>query len=247
MLAMMMDDTAPPRLALDYVLIVFMPMAPESISRKSSRTYRSELRQHQAEATRLRVLAAAAELFAAHGYAGTTLAKIAAAAGVSAETVQGQGSKAALLIAAIEHAAFGVTGEENVFNLDAGRKLLANDDYEEAVDFFAGTQTDVHKRTAHLTLAVIGGANADPELDRHLKDMIASVNLQIRRILDIYRDRGWLRDDVPFDELVETAAVLCSAETYLRITHRDGWSVAAYRAWLRRLLAEAVFVAPQLN
>jgi hypothetical protein len=35
---------------------------------------------------------------------------------------------------------------------------------------------------------------------------------------------------VPFDELVETAAVVCSVETYLRITQRDGWSAEAYRA-----------------
>jgi hypothetical protein len=67
-----------------------------------------------------------------------------------------------------------------------------------------------------------------------------------RRILEVYRDRGWLRDDVPFDELVETTAVLGSVQTYLRITHRDGCRVAAYRTWLRRMLAEAVFL-PQAN
>ena len=80
------------------------------------------------------MLATAAKLFAANGYARTTLAKIAAEAGVSAETVQGQGPKAALLMAAIDHVAFGVTGEENVLNLEVGRELVAIDDYEKAVD-----------------------------------------------------------------------------------------------------------------
>jgi len=51
---------------------------------------------------------------AADGYARTTLAKIAAAAGVSAETVQGQGPKAALLIAAAEFAGVGVSDEKNL-------------------------------------------------------------------------------------------------------------------------------------
>ena len=246
---MMMDDTVPPRLALHlyYALVVFITMAPQSTSGKTSRSYRSTLREQQAEQTRTRVVATAAQLFAAEGYARTTFAKIAAAAGVSAETVQGQGPKAALMIAAIEYAAFGVSGEDNVFNLDVGRRMLAVDDYTAAADALAAMHAEIFKRIAHLALALIGAASSDPELDRYLTDTRASVNLQLRRILDVYRDRGWLREDVPFDELVATTAVLASVETYLQITHRDGWSVAAYRTWLRRMLAETVFRPPQAN
>ena len=193
------------------------------------------------------MVAAAAELFAADGYARTTLAKIAAAAGVSAETVQGQGPKAALLIAAAEFAGVGVSDEENILNLDVGRQLIAIDDPQEALDFVAAVVTDVHTRTARLAPALFGGANSDPELDRYLDDFIAGINRQVRRVLDIFFDRGWLRVDVPFDELVETAAVVCSVETYLRITQRDGWSAEAYRAWCRRMLKETVFVTPPLS
>ena len=193
------------------------------------------------------MVAAAAELFAADGYARTTLAKIAAAAGVSAETVQGQGPKAALLIAAAEFAGVGVSDEENILNLDVGRQLIAIDDPQEALDFVAAVVTDVHTRTASLAPALFGGANSDPELDRYLDEFIAGINRQVRRVLDIFFDRGWLRVDVPFDELVETAAVVCSVETYLRITQRDGWSAEAYRAWCRRMLKETVFVTPPLS
>lgn len=217
------------------------------MSERSPRTYRSELRLRQAEETRSRVLAIAGELFAADGYAGTSLAKIAAAAGVSAQTVHGQGPKAALMIAAIEYAAVGVAGEENLFNLDIGRALLAIDDYEKALDFMAATLTDAHERTARLALALIGGAGSDPTLERYLQDLTASLNGQNRRGLGVYRDRGWLRSDVPFDELVETANVVCSVDTYLRITYRDGWSEAAYKSWLRRMLADTIFRPPQAN
>lgn len=224
-------------------MVVFITVSPKSIS--SPRVYRSELRRQQAEATRSRVVAAAAELFTSDGYARTTLAKIAAAAGVSAETVQAHGPKAALLIAAVEYAGVGVSGEESIFNLDIGRKLLASDDREESLDLAIAFTTEIHERSAQLALALIGGAGTEPELDRHLNDLIASINLQFRRTLDVFRDRGWLRVDIPFDEIVETAAVLCSVETYLRMTHRDGWSVKAYRAWLRRMLAETVFISSQ--
>ncbi|WP_139331228.1 TetR/AcrR family transcriptional regulator [Mycobacterium sp. IS-1264] len=241
MLAMMTEDMAPP--FFGYNLVVFITMSPKSI--QQPRVYRSELRQQQAQATRSRVVAAAAQLFTTDGYARTTLAKIAAAAGVSAETVQAHGPKAALLIAAVEYAGLGVSGEESIFDLDIGRKLLASDDREETLDLIVAFATETHERSAHLGLALIGGASTDPELDRHLNDLIASINLQIRRVLDVCRDRGWLRVDIPFDEIVETGAVLCSVDTYLRMTHHDGWSVKAYRGWLRRMLAETVFSSPQ--
>jgi AcrR family transcriptional regulator len=215
--------------------------------KQSPRTYRSELRLRQAEQTRSRILAIAGELFAADGYAGTSLAKIAAAAGVSAQTVHGQGPKAALIIAAMEYAAVGVAGEENLLNVDFGRALLAIDDYEESLDFVAAQITAAHERTARLALALIGGAGSDPTLERYLMDLTASLNGQAQGVLGVYRDRGWLRSDVPFGELVETAAVVVSVDTYLRITYRDGWSVAPYKSWLRRMLAETIFHPPQAN
>ncbi len=178
------------------------------------------------------MVAAAAELFADDGYARTTLAKIAAAAGVSTETVQGQGPKAALLIAAAEFVGSGVSDEENIFNLDIGRKLIAIGDPEEAIDFVATTVTDIHKRTAKLAPALFGGANSDPELDRYLTEFIAGINGQVRRVLEMFRDRGWLRDDVPFDELVETAAVVCSVEIYLQ----DGPSRRVERGRVPRMV-----------
>jgi hypothetical protein len=111
----------------------------------------------------------------------------------------------------------------------------------------AEQQTGAHQRTARLALALIGGAASDPTLERYLNDLTASLNKQNQRGLGVFRDRGWLRSDVPFDELVETAGVVCSVDTYLRITYRDGWSVAAYKSWLRRMLAETIFRPPQAD
>jgi AcrR family transcriptional regulator len=230
----------------DYDDVLFTTMAPQSIDfspdapPRSTRTYRSELRQLQAERTRLQVVAAAAELFAQLGYARTTLAKIAAAAGVSPETVQAHGPKAALMVAAVEYAAFGVTGDRSVLDLELGRRFLELTDRDEAVDFIVAEQTAVHERSAGATQALYGAAAADHELDGYLGELVAGVGRQIRRLLEVCRDRGWLRDDLPFDEVVETAAIIASIETYTRMVHRDGWSLDAYRAWFRRMLDEVV-------
>ena len=215
-------------------------MSPKSISRSSPRHYRSELREQQALATRRRVLEAAAELFAADGYARTTMAKIAAAAGVSAETVQGMGPKAALMIAAVEDAAFGVTGDRSILDMDLGRTLKGIDDVDAAVEYLAAVQTDIHERTATLAMALTAGAGADPVLDRYVTDLTAGIGRQLRRVVDVFRDRGWVRTDVPYDEVVETAVVLAGVETFLRFTHRDGHSVDAFRGWLRRMVRETV-------
>lgn len=234
----------PLEVTLDCVTVVFITMSPQSISKRAARparAYRSELRQQQAEQTRSRVIAAAAELFVEYGYARTTFAKIADTAGVSAETVQGQGPKAALLIAAVEYTAFGVADQQNVLNIEFGRRFVANQDPDKALDLIVAIQTEVHERTAPLAPALIGGASADPELDRYYRDLIASTNVQIRRVLGVARDRGWLRKDVSFDEVVETTAVISSVDSYLRITQQDGWTVARYRKWCRRMLAETVF------
>jgi len=69
--------------------------------------------------------------------------------------------------------------------------------------------------------------------------------------------KSWWTDgeDIPglccqadsFDELVETVGVVCSIDAYLRITYRDGWSAAAYKSWLRRMLTETIFHPPQAH
>lgn len=217
------------------------PKLNEGKGSAQARRYRSDLRRQQAEQTRERIVTAAAELFAAQGYARTTLAKIAAASGVSTETVQLHGPKAALMVAAVEYVAFGVSGEQNILDLEIGRQFLAIADREEAIDFLVAKQTELHQHSAALAQALIGAAASDPELDRYLDKLLAGIVSQHRRLLTVCRDRGWLRDDLPFDEVVATAAVLLGIDIFQRVTRRDGWTVRRYRTWLRRMLAETVF------
>jgi AcrR family transcriptional regulator len=200
------------------------------------RTYRSDLRQRQAAETRTRILEAAGELFADVGYARTTLAKIAAAAGVSPETVQAHGPKAALMIASLEYVSFGVEGDQSILDLDYGRTFVGFDDVDDAISYLVDVQTEVHGRSARLYRALRNAAAADAELERYLADLVAGVGRQHRRIMEVARDRGWLRDDVPFKELTEWAAVIASIESYDRMVLRDGFSVAAYKRYFRQAL-----------
>lgn len=185
-------------------------------------------------------MAAAARLFAENGYARTTLAKIAAEAGVSVETVQTHGPKAALMIAAVEHSAFGRSGDRNILDGDIGDRLAQIDDPADAAEFVVSMQVDLHRRSAHAARALFVGAAMDPTLERYLEELLDGIKRQVRRVLVVFGERGWLREDLPFDEVVETAALLADVETYLKIVDRSRWSEQAYRKWLRRMLVETV-------
>src|SRR5919205_983363 len=71
------------------------------------RVYNSPLRAEQAQRTRAAVLDAAGRCFLDKGYAATTMKDVAAEAGVSVQTVFGQGSKASLLLACVDRAVVG--------------------------------------------------------------------------------------------------------------------------------------------
>jgi AcrR family transcriptional regulator len=74
---------------------------------EGKRVYRSALRAEQAQRTRAAVLDAAGRCFLEKGYAGTTMKDVAAAAGVSVQTVFGLGTKASLLLACVDRAVVG--------------------------------------------------------------------------------------------------------------------------------------------
>ncbi len=126
----------------------------------------------------------------------------------------------------------------SLFDLDLGRGLLAIDDRDEAISYLIAAATDMYGRGASLIVALAGAASMDPELGRYYADVVADVALRNRRLLGVCRDREWIRDDIAFDDVVETTVVLSSAETYHRIVNHDGMSVDAYQRWLRRILDE---------
>src|SRR5690349_19691989 len=92
---------------------------------RAARRYRSPRRARQAEQTRADVLAAAVKLFAASGWAGATLAAIAAEAGVAVETIYtAYPSKKALLLAAMDGAIVGDAEPISLIDREPARHIL---------------------------------------------------------------------------------------------------------------------------
>ncbi len=202
--------------------------------------YSSTLRAEQAAQTRQRVLVAAAERFAADGFARTTLARLAEAAGVSVETVQAQGSKRSLLTAAVHQLSFGES-EEGFFSAPQARDTIEAATPAEFCRRGSDLAGGFNAQTFRLWRAFSSAAADDPAVDREFTELSGFIRGQCRQIVAMLAQRGWLRDDVGVNELGDSLWVLVGSENYDKITVRLGWSHERYLTWLTRSLSDLLF------
>lgn len=206
----------------------------------STRPYRSDLRRQQAAQTRHRVVEAAVNLFGRHGYRATTLGQLAAEAGVSVKTVQEQGPKSALLQAAVELAAFGVEGETDFFATDLGKAMLQIRQSDTLASMIGEAMLAINTPSARLWMTFVGAAQEDTELSGHHARMLALIRGQVHHVLRYIDGQGWLRRDVPFDDLVEAFCIITCTESYVRYVHHDGKSPDQYKDFIARTMRETI-------
>lgn len=200
--------------------------------------YSSTLRAEQAAQTRQRVLEAAAESFAADGFARTTLARLAKAAGVSVETVQAQGSKRSLLTAAVHWRTFGPTEENRFLFAPGAREVVDAPTPAEFCRRGARMVAGFNARTFRIWRAFASAAADDPAIDAELTELSRFIQGQCRDLVGLLAPRGWLRADLPVDELGDSLWVLVGSENYDKALVRLGWSHEQYEDWLSRSLAD---------
>src|SRR3954447_4279999 len=132
---------------------------------KSPRPYRSTLRERQRAVTRAAVVDAASELFLEHGYAGTSIARIAGAAGVSAETVYAVfGTKRELLRQAVSTAVAGALGTGAVVGPSLLERVRAHPDPRGRLDVMADATRELLRQVGPFDEVVRAAAAADPEI-----------------------------------------------------------------------------------
>jgi AcrR family transcriptional regulator len=204
------------------------------------RTYRSELRRRQAADTRKRVVEAAVEVFGEHGYQAATFAHIARRAGVSVETVRKHGPKKALLWAAVGVASFGVEGDLELVDTERGRALFAAPNSEAFARVLGELMLSINEPVAGTWTAAIAAAHGDREVAASLAQRLARIRRQVEIAFRVVADRGWLRTDVPFDDLVEAACVITSVESYVRWVRLDGRTPEQYQAFVTRTIRDTV-------
>jgi AcrR family transcriptional regulator len=215
--------------------------ARNSQTETPQRSYRSSLRAGQAAATRDRIIDAAGALFGERGFARTTLAAIAAEAGVSIETVQAQGPKRELLGAALRRATLGRETDEPILAAPEARALAEAATPQALALAIAELVTGFNARTLGIWRAFASAAADDPLIDAEWSEVMAAVRRNIETVLDFGDSRGWGRLELAREERVAGGWILIGPETYEKLTNRLGWSDARYRDWLALSLAELIF------
>jgi len=199
------------------------------------RRYRSERRLEQAEQTRLRVLDAAAKLFEERGYDGASIAAIAEAAGVSAETVYARFRNKRTLLGELVRRAVRGDDPKPIPEQAGPRAVAAATDQREQLRLFAADIVLRLERAAPLVAIVAGASRSDPELAELLARLHADRLKNLRVLVDALAARGPLR--LRKDEATETVWALTSPELHQVLSRVRGWTRRRYRDWLADSLA----------
>lgn len=204
-------------------------------SRTKSRTSKAE----QARLTRRRITAAATELFLRDGFLTTTVAAIAAEAGVAVQTLYlAFGNKTAILSAAFDVAVAGDDEPVPVSERTWMRAALDDPDGVAGLTAFVVGGAAVIERAGPL-YGVIRAAAADPEVAQVLAQNKKERHESFARIAEAAAGKPGFSTRLTAAEATGVLYALLSEETYALLVEEHGWTGRQWRDWvLRTVLAE---------
>lgn len=203
------------------------------------RRYVSPLRRERAAETRAGVVEAAAEMFLQHGYEGATVARIAAAAGVSVDTVVNTGPKPHLLLDAFQARSTGEAGPGTMVGPSFGPAVAAVTGPDEALDMVVELVAAAHAASAGLWTIIRATARTDPRIAEAFDELRQSRDASYDAVVDWLVDLGAV--PAPADPAAHRldGRLALSAEHYHLLTADCGMDGAEYRSWLRSALVSA--------
>jgi AcrR family transcriptional regulator len=203
---------------------------------KGRRRYHSPLRAEQADGTRRRVLAAARELFLAHGYAGATVAAVAQAAGVSPDTIYvSLGGKQGLLEGVLALARFDPEDPAQRDQQHRREEVGALADPHQRLRRLVALSCETLARISPVHAVLRGAADGHP-FAAELYARMLGLRLEIQaRNLQTYLGTS-LRSGLTAKRAAERYSALLSPELYHLLTVECRWTTRRYAAWVAELL-----------
>jgi len=190
---------------------------------KSKRRYNSTGRREQARRSREAILDVAERQFLAKGYGATTLAAIAAEAGVSVETIyKAFDGKSGLVRALYEK---GLTGRGPVPAYQRSDEMRANETDPQAIMVGWGLlTTEVAAAVTPIRLLMRSSAATDPEMSALLNDSDHERLSRMQHHARFLAERNYLRDGVTVAEATDILWTCSSVEIYDLLVLQRGWS-----------------------
>ena len=207
-----------------------------------TRSYTSPLREEQARQTRRRILDAAARLLLEHGYAATTVNAVAAAAGVSAQTVYKVfGSKPALVKQVYDVTLVGDDEPVPFAERPEVRAAYAETDPHRFLAAYAGLGRMLLERLGPLLRVLLAGARSGEAdlvafVDTINGERLAGTAMVAGRLAEL----GALRAGLSEERARDAIWTLNSVEVWSLLTEQRGWTGEEYEQWVGRAMADAV-------
>jgi AcrR family transcriptional regulator len=201
-------------------------------------TYRSARRERQAQTTRDDIVRAARALFAERGYAGTSMADLAAAADVAVPTIYAScGSKRELLLALLDR----IDSEADVpaLNEQMGKARSAPD----LLAAGARLTRQINERCGDIIAALESAAEVEPDVAEALAEGLRRHRDGTARMAKGLGQMGALRKGVSVKQAAAIIAVTTSTPTYVQLTRDHGWSFDACERWVVESLTEQLLAA----
>jgi AcrR family transcriptional regulator len=204
---------------------------PERV--KARRRYDSPRRREQAAATRGAILEAARRLFEERGYAATSMAAIAAEAGVALKTVYVAFETKSGLLRALWHRLLrGEEAEVPVGGQPWFREVIEEPDPERQLRLNARNSRAVKERAGALIEVIRGGASADRDVGVLWDRIQAEFYENQRSIVESLAAKGALREGLDVARASDVLWTLNHPAVYwLLVSDRD-WAPEQYEDWL---------------
>jgi AcrR family transcriptional regulator len=199
-------------------------------------TERRSRRTVQAEETKRLILETARRLFAERGYGATSIAEVAAGAGVAVPTVyQSVGSKPTLLLKLVDH----IDEEAGIRAL--ARELRTSEDAHRVLELQVRMTRQIAERCGDIVAALQSAAGVDRDLaeplaagmDRHR----AGAKATVERLASL----GALRTDLTRARAAAVLASLTAPRVWTSMVGEFGWKYDEAEAWLNDLLRRELF------
>lgn len=197
------------------------------------RQYRSEVREQGARRTRQLIVAAARGLFLRNGYRATSLADVAAEAGVARPTVfAAYGSKPALLKQVLDEALAGDDEPVPVAQRPWFQPVWQATTPAQALDAYADVCVLIGQRAAAVFETVRRAADDSPEVAELWQTVQSNRRAGARMVIAHAAALGPLAPVYTVDQAVDLMWLLNDPAHYAALVDESGWPVASYRDWL---------------